>query len=315
MNLDWFPLACDALADPKLRRPRQEFGYLAIVVYLELLCILYRDKGYYILYDEETRDDVIWTVINEALSGKYQPDAKTIGNLIDRLAACRLFSHDLYERGFITSHRAQEQYYRGMVGRADARVNYDIWLLDQSEMKAISSDNPILRNFISRPETTVSRPDNMVFDAESTHRKGEDRREKDIIEYDTIGADNALAPIRETFKKEFGLEPDTGVLAAARKLLEEGRPAQQLAEAVELAAERHRRSAKGNIFSYTVTLMRKHRPSQPVIKPAADASPSGLTDWELEWLDAVRQYKAKHDTAELEDNGCQEQEDVQGHDD
>lgn len=61
-GLDYFPFDVGLLSDPKLRRPRQKYGYLAQVIYIALLCILYRDKGYYIPYGGEQREDVIWQV-------------------------------------------------------------------------------------------------------------------------------------------------------------------------------------------------------------------------------------------------------------
>ena len=46
-GLDYFPFDVGLLSDPKLRRPRQKYGYLAQMIYIALLCILYRDKGYW----------------------------------------------------------------------------------------------------------------------------------------------------------------------------------------------------------------------------------------------------------------------------
>ena len=42
------------------------------MVYIALLSILYKDKGYYIDYGNDKKDDVIWDILN-FLQGKYQP--------------------------------------------------------------------------------------------------------------------------------------------------------------------------------------------------------------------------------------------------
>lgn len=304
ITLDWFPLACDALNDPKLRRPRQEFGYLAIVVYLELLCILYRDKGYYIEYNENTRDDVIWTITNDVLSGKYQPDNDTIRRVIDRLAACRLFSHDLYQRGFITSHRAQEQYYRGMIGRVSSRVDYSIWLLDETEMNEISSDNPILRNFVSGRETSISRPEMPVSRPESAHRKREDRREEKRIEDNTITEDTSGASVVEAkFQECFGVPVDIGLHSVIRKLLADGRCADDLLDAVETAAKNHARRPKENIYAYVCGTLKQYRPKPQTAAPEPSAA---VKDWEQEYFDEVRRYQEQK-----WDEGCEKQEGIQ----
>lgn len=295
-NLDWFPLECDALKDPKLRRPRQEFGYLAIVVYLELLCILYRDKGYYIEYNEHTRDDVIWTIANEVLSGKKQPDDDTIRRLIDCLAACRLFSHDLYQRGIITSHRAQEQYYKGMIGRASSQVDYSIWLLDETEMKNISSDNPILRNFVSRPEIPVSRLETPVFHPGSAHTIEEDRRGDKRRGYDiTLDDTSRAAVVEEKFQECFGTAADFGLRSAIRKLLAEGRRVDDLLEAVETAARNHARRPKKNIYAYVCSTLKQY---QPKATAAAPESSEAVSAWEQEWIDEMRRYQAQKEAGE-----------------
>ncbi len=291
ISLDWFPLDCNALSDPKLRRARQEFGYLAIVVYLELLCILYRDKGYYIEYNEETRDDVIWTIINDVLTGEYEPKPNTIRRLIDCLVACRLFSHDLYRMGYITSHRAQEQYYRMTSKRAYARVNYDIWLLDADEMKEISPSNPIYLNFISASETGVSPAETPFSASESTQKKEEEKtaekikKDQNIIN-DTIPEDTALPVVLERFENLFEIRPNAGFVSAVRELLAAGKDVDTLLRAVDEAAERHRRQPKRDVTAYVIGTMRRYEPPAAMAPPPSGSEP--MKDWEREWMEDIR---------------------------
>ena len=180
-GLDYFPFDVGLLSDPKLRRPRQKYGYLAQMIYIALLCILYRDKGYYIPYGGEQREDVIWQV-GDALNGRYTTTAETIANVIDELAACGLFSGDLFRRDIITSIRAQKAYYTATVDRKYVDVNFDIWLLSETDMRKLSSKSVILQSFISRPINAENRAingDNQPSGAQSREQKS---REKQSIE-------------------------------------------------------------------------------------------------------------------------------------
>lgn len=299
--LDWFPLDVGALNDPKMRSPRQEFGYLAIVVYIELLCILYRDKGYYIEYNDQTRDDVIWAITSDALVGKYQPTAETIAKVIDRLAACGLFSRDLYQRGYITSKRAQKQYYNAMTGRSASKVNFDIWLLDEDEMTEISSKNPILQNFISRRKTPVSQPENPVFSSESAQRKGEEKREDKIRVDERTGDENALSLVETRFRNRFVMDTDAGFRTVVRDLLAQGKPVEHLLAAIDEAAEKHKRRPAKNAISYTIAVMRQYQP--PGCKQSAEDAP--MSEWEREWLAETKKYQAEKALRQAEEEASE----------
>ena len=58
------------MSDPKLITARRKYGAAAIVVYLQLLVMAYRDKGYYLAYGDSDRDGVIWSIKSEVLSGR-----------------------------------------------------------------------------------------------------------------------------------------------------------------------------------------------------------------------------------------------------
>lgn len=79
------------MSDPKLITARRKYGAAAIVVYLQLLVMAYRDKGYYLAYGDSDRDGVIWSIKSEVLSGRYEPDAEKIAEMIDCLAGARAF--------------------------------------------------------------------------------------------------------------------------------------------------------------------------------------------------------------------------------
>ncbi len=169
-GLDYFPVDISIMKERKLRKVKLKYGYLGFMVYLSLLCIIYEDKGYFIDYGDSKKDDVVWEVL-ETLQGKFQPTAETIVEIIDDLVACELFSGDLFKSKIITSKRIQSTYYSATVEREAIEVNFDIWLLNESEMTALSKRSVILHNYINRPINEDNRPTNEDNQTENTQSK------------------------------------------------------------------------------------------------------------------------------------------------
>lgn len=134
-GLDYFSFSVDLLNDPKLRRPKMQYGYLAVMVYISLLSLLYRDKGYYIDYSD--KDAVIWCVLGD-LQGKYCPSPETVAEVIAALVACGLFSDDLFQREIISSKRAQRTFYSATATRKTVDIDGGIWLLTDADMAELS---------------------------------------------------------------------------------------------------------------------------------------------------------------------------------
>jgi len=158
-GLDYFPFDVDLLSDRKLRRLKLKYGYLSVMVYISILSILYKDKGYYIDYSDEKREDVLWEIMN-LLQGKYQPAAETVAEIIEELVACELFSGDQFNSKIITSNRAQRTYYRSTIDRKTVNIDFDKWLLSEEEMKSLSNRSIILSNYQNRPNNEDNRPNN-----------------------------------------------------------------------------------------------------------------------------------------------------------
>lgn len=179
-GLDYFPLDVNALKDRKLRQAKQKYGYLANDVYLALLCLLYSDKGYFIDYSEDRQSDVQMDIL-DFLQGKYQPEQRTIADVIECLVACRLFSRDQFKRKKITSKRAQATYYRAVADRKMVDIDFDVWLLTESEMRELSVKCIILQNFVNRTINPVNQAINPVNRAINPQSKGKERKGKESI--------------------------------------------------------------------------------------------------------------------------------------
>ena len=139
VGLDWWPRDIGLYRDPKLRAARQKFGVLGPYVYECLLDIAYGDKGYYIAYSGEGREDTLWQ-LREYTAGLENVTIETLAAVVDQLAASGLFHAVLYERGFLTSKRIQMGYFLATVTRNAVPINFDIWLLTEQEMR---EKNPV----------------------------------------------------------------------------------------------------------------------------------------------------------------------------
>lgn len=300
-SLDYFPLDVGALSDAKLIAPRQEFGYLATVTYLELLCMIYRDKGYYLQYDDETRRSVLWTLTTGVLAGKYQPSPDTIAQVIARLVASGLFSGDLFDRGILTSRRIQETYYSATLDRKSITINWDYWLLGESDMRELSSRSIILSNFINRsknPGYSIEKPG---YSIESHHKEKEkkteiisERKSEIISERKQETKADFLSAYRERFEALLNASPSRSHLAGVGNLFDAGRSGEELLAALEYAAGR----APADPEPYIYVVARDWKPPERT-HPAQEEKPTGeLAEWERDWLAEMNKRQEAKQNAE-----------------
>ena len=157
VGLDWWPRDIGLYRDPKLRAARQKFGVLGPYVYECLLDIAYGDKGYYIAYSGEGREDTLWQ-LREYTAGLENVTIETLAAVVDQLAASGLFHAALYA----------------------VPINFDIWLLTEQEMreKNPSGKSFVLRAFISRTENAIYRTENAIYCTENPQSREEQRTEE-----------------------------------------------------------------------------------------------------------------------------------------
>lgn len=177
-GLDYFPFDIGLLSDRKFRRVKLKYGHVAVIIYLSLLELIYKDKGYFIIYNEFTKNDIIWDILNN-LQGKFQPTAETVDNVIEDLVSSGLFSIEHFKSKIITSRRIQLTYYSATVERKAVDIDVKIWLLSLNEMEKISKTSSILRFFYNRPNETANRPNETANRPNETESK--EKEIKDII--------------------------------------------------------------------------------------------------------------------------------------
>ena len=194
-GIDYYPRDTGLYKDRKLRRARLEHGYLAVAVYELLLDLIYSDKGYYIVYNDESKADVHWELL-AALQGPTPPRESDLEQIIAALADAGLFDPAQKERGVLTSRRIQETYYEVTHKRKYLTVEPALWLLSLREMEAMHSGSPILRFFINsgiNPVYDGTNPANSGTGTQSKVKESKGNKRKDIASPDEKSSNEAGA--------------------------------------------------------------------------------------------------------------------------
>ena len=168
-GIDYFPLDVDIFKDRKFHKIKGRYGHTGICIYLAILTLIYKDRGYYLDYSDE--EAVIYDIIDLLQGGRYTPKYDTILGAVADLVACGLFSGDHFKSKILTSERIQRHYYAATVEREKIEIDESIWMLDISEMKKLSGRSPILQFFINREENGVFRTNNPESQPNSTQSK------------------------------------------------------------------------------------------------------------------------------------------------
>ena len=124
-GLDYFPLDVNFLQDRKVRRISCRHHAAGIAALTSLLCLIYKEKGYYILWNKDT----LFDIAQEACCEEEEMQA-----IIDDCLAVGLFDNLIYkEYGVLTSQAIQEQYHKIIT---DSRRKYKLplehfWLIKE----------------------------------------------------------------------------------------------------------------------------------------------------------------------------------------
>lgn len=143
-GLDYFPFSVDLLEDETLDILREDYGVVVNDVYISLLCLLYKKKGYYVPYEtEKEKKDCVWFIYKRVRGGRYPVQQNAIPAVIESLVSQGLFSGRYFPK-IITSERAQRTYYSATVERkADSLdIKPEYWLLSIEDMEKLSKKHP-----------------------------------------------------------------------------------------------------------------------------------------------------------------------------
>jgi len=126
-GLDYFPLDVNFLQDRKVRRISSRHHAAGIAALTSLFCLIYKEKGYYVPWNQDT----LFDVAQEACCEEAEMQA-----IIDDCLAVGLFDPHIYKvYSVLTSQVIQEQYHKIIT---DSRRKYKLplehfWLITDGE--------------------------------------------------------------------------------------------------------------------------------------------------------------------------------------
>ena len=100
-GLNYYNVDTDRYADRKIKRLKHAFGCSGMAVYDYLLCEVYRDRGCFLAWDEDTAFDV---------AEYFGLKVNTVKEIVTYCGAVGLFNTELLSRGMITSEAIQKRY-------------------------------------------------------------------------------------------------------------------------------------------------------------------------------------------------------------
>lgn len=172
-GLDYFPLDVDFLSDLKVRRIIKACGKEAVHILLALLANVYRDEGYYVLWDE----DLAFLVADEVGAKEG-----TVEELVKKAVQVKFFDKDIFDKySVLTSKGIQNRY-----------------ILATKERKKVELEfKYLLTNEVNRSNISINGRGNPVNQGNNQQSKVKESKEKEIKEDATASESASL----ETFQK------------------------------------------------------------------------------------------------------------------
>ena len=172
-GLDYFPLDVDFLSDLKVRRIIKACGKEAVHILVALLANIYRDEGYYVLWD----DDLAFLVADEVGTKEG-----TVEELVRKAVQVKFFDKDIFDKySVLTSKGIQNRY-----------------ILATKERKKVELEfKYLLTNEVNRSNISINGRGNPVNQGNNQQSKVKESKVKEIKEDATAGESASL----ETFQK------------------------------------------------------------------------------------------------------------------
>ena len=157
-GLDYFPLDVNFFQDRKVRRISNRHHAAGIAALTSLLCLIYKEKGFYVAWNQDTLFDISQEVCCE----------EEMQAIIDDCLSVGLFDTYIYkEYGILTSQAIQEQYHKIIT---DSRRKYKLpleqfWLIKEGE-DGTENNSAEIRNNINSKGTEVYEAESHIVGAE-----------------------------------------------------------------------------------------------------------------------------------------------------
>ena len=157
-GLDYFPFEVSFFSDKKIKRLRARYGNDGVMVYVYLLCEIYRN-GYYIDYDDDLLLDI---------SDELNIAENTTRQILNYLLSRSLFDDTLAKSvKVLTAKSVQLRYQEAVEERAKKResrcieVEAKFWVLNQEETRSfikvrLADGTPLKKSFFPGKNSEIS---------------------------------------------------------------------------------------------------------------------------------------------------------------
>lgn len=151
-GLSYFSFDVDIFEDDKIFDVQNEYGPLGEVIYIRLLCLIYKN-GYY--YRFESLDKLAAMLI-KSIGNRWARDKQTVKEVILFLAKSNLFSSELMQKNVITSRSIQARYLKANERNLSTIEEYNLL-----------ENNSTQEDLITAPENQVSVTETQVYVTET----------------------------------------------------------------------------------------------------------------------------------------------------
>ena len=154
LGFDYFSLDTDFFQNKTINALRRTHDSIGVLVYLNLLCRIYRE-GYYIKFD--SLDDLALDIAEEIASTQIRRVASQVAETINYLVGRGTLSEALFKRGIISGEKIQEQY---VLSAYKAKRNIKLGV------HGLVDVNLVIRKFKVNSEKTTVNSEEMAVNSE-----------------------------------------------------------------------------------------------------------------------------------------------------
>lgn len=114
-GISYFSFDVDFLNDIKVRKIKRKYGNDGVIVLISLLANVYRDRGYYMPWDEDTA----FVVADEV-----NVDEDVVASVVDKALEVGMFDQEMYDKyKILTSRGIQKRFLKAAERRKDVKLD------------------------------------------------------------------------------------------------------------------------------------------------------------------------------------------------
>ena len=114
-GISYFSFDVDFLNDIKVRKIKRKYGNDGVIVLISLLANVYRDRGYYMPWDEDTA----FVVADEV-----NVDEDVVASVVDKALEVGMFDQEMYDKHkILTSRGIQKRFLKAAERRKDVKLD------------------------------------------------------------------------------------------------------------------------------------------------------------------------------------------------